>query len=255
MNASEGVKVREVTAGARGSAFRAYRALNYGNASLGTCLKAEVIQALFGGWPGAAGLFLRARTYRWLFPAVGRGVVFGRHVTLRHPHKIRLGDGVVVDDGAVLDAKGTTNDGIRIGNGVYIGRRSIVYCKNGDIVLEDGVNVSSHCQIFSSNRLVLRRGTVVGSFSYLLSGGTYDPSDPRPFAAQDGTASTGPLEIGPDAWLAAHVTVVDGAGIGRRCVIGAGAVVTRPVPDHSLAVGVPARVVRRLPDAPPAEGA
>lgn len=242
----QGMKVKDVAADRKSSSARAYRRLNYGASSLGYVLMAEIVQTMFGGCPGAMGLFLRSKCYRWLFASVGRGVVFGRHVTLRHPHKIRIGDGVVIDDGAVLDAKGETNDGIRIGNNVYIGRRTIVYCKNGDIEIEDNVSLSSQCQVFSSNRLVIRHDTVIGSYSYLLSGGSYDAADPRPFSQQEGTASKGPLEIGPDAWLAAHVTVVDGASIGERCVIGAGAVVTHPVPDHSLAVGIPARVNRKL---------
>ena len=44
----------------------------------------------------------------------------------------------------------------------------------------------------------------------------------------------------------AHVTVVDGASVGDHCVVGAGAVVTKPLPPNSLAVGVPARVVRSI---------
>ena len=58
---------------------------------------------------------------------------FGRHLTLRHAHKIRLGQGVVIDDNGVLDAKGDGNRGIVLGNRVYVGRNTIIYCKNGDI--------------------------------------------------------------------------------------------------------------------------
>ncbi|MBN1672979.1 MAG: hypothetical protein JXR37_18180 [Kiritimatiellae bacterium] len=56
----------------------------------------------------------------------------------------------------------------------------------------------------------------------------------------------GPLTIGPNCWLGARVTVLDAANIGERCVIGAGAVVTKPIPPDSVAVGIPAKVVKTL---------
>lgn len=55
-----------------------------------------------------------------------------------------------------------------------------------------------------------------------------------------------PITIGDNCWLASNVTVCAGVTIGNNCVIGAGAVVTRDIPDNSLAVGVPAKVIRKL---------
>jgi acetyltransferase-like isoleucine patch superfamily enzyme len=53
-----------------------------------------------------------------------------------------------------------------------------------------------------------------------------------------------PVRIGPETWIGTKVTVLRGARIGRGCVLGAHAVVRGDVPDHSVAVGAPARVVR-----------
>ncbi len=55
-----------------------------------------------------------------------------------------------------------------------------------------------------------------------------------------------PVRIGNDCWLGANVTVCPGVTIGDNCVIGAGSVVTRDIPEGCLAVGVPCRVIRRL---------
>ncbi|EEJ72081.1 sugar O-acetyltransferase [Lactobacillus ultunensis] len=55
-----------------------------------------------------------------------------------------------------------------------------------------------------------------------------------------------PITIGDNCWLASNVTVCAGVTIGNNCVIGAGSVVTRDIPDNSLAVGVPAKVIRKL---------
>lgn len=248
-------KLKTLHGKGRGSALAQYRRLVYGDRSWAFVLRCELTVLLFGGIPGALGLALRSVFYRGLFRSAGRKVVFGRHLTLRHPHKIELGEGCVLDDDVVLDAKGETNRGIRIGRRVYLGRHTIVYTKNGDIELGDDVNLSSNCQVFSSNALTIGAGAMIGAYSYVLSGGEYDANDPAPFAAQSGTCTKGPLTIGPDCWFGARVTVLDAACIGRRCVIGAGAVVTKPVPDFSVALGVPARVVRTLPGGGAAESA
>lgn len=55
-----------------------------------------------------------------------------------------------------------------------------------------------------------------------------------------------PITIGDDCWLGGGVIVCPGVEIGDRCVIGAGAVVTRDIPSDSVAVGNPARVIRKL---------
>ena len=230
-----------------GSAFATYRNLCYGKASLGHVLLAELIVLLASGLPGGLGLWLRQKLYPLLFRKTGRKVVFGRNLTVRHARKITLGDGVVIDDNAVLDAKGDGNAGITVGNGVYIGRNTIVYCKNGDIRLGDGVNISSNCQIFSSNEVEIGPGTVIAAFTYILSGGQYDVHDrATPFAEQSGMVTRGPTRIGANNWLGAGVVVVDGAKTGEHCVIGAGAVVTGEIPAHRLAVGVPARVMKEI---------
>ena len=57
---------------------------------------------------------------------------------------------------------------------------------------------------------------------------------------------TAPITIGDKCWIAASVTICGGATIGEGCVIGAGSVVTKDVPPHSLAVGNPCRVIRKI---------
>lgn len=58
-----------------------------------------------------------------------------------------------------------------------------------------------------------------------------------------------PITIGDNCWLAANVTVCPGVTIGNGCVIGAEAVVTHDIPDNSLALGVPAKVVKTITEA------
>jgi len=69
--------------------------------------------------------------------------------------------------------------------------------------------------------------------------------------ARDGLVSR-PVVIGDDCWLGINVAIMPGVEIGRGCVVGANAVVTRDLPPYSIAVGAPARVVgKRLDFTPP----
>lgn len=219
-----------------------YAGLVVGQSGLWALAKYELIVTSTAGLPGALGLVLRSIFYPRLLGRCGRNVTFGVHVVLRHPHKIAIGDNVVIDDGCVLDAKGTTNRGIAIGSGVFIGRNTILSCKNGDIVIDDGANIGFNCHVFSGSRVRVGKNVLMAAYTYLVGGDhLFDRTD-VPVLCQ-GRVSRG-IEVDDNAWLGAHVVVADGARIGRDAIIGAGAVVRDDVPDFAVAVGVPARVVR-----------
>lgn len=64
----------------------------------------------------------------------------------------------------------------------------------------------------------------------------------------------GPVTIGDDCWIGGHVVILPGVTIGDGCTIGAGSVVTRSVPAWSVAMGSPARVVKKVTPAPLEKG-
>jgi acetyltransferase-like isoleucine patch superfamily enzyme len=230
---------------ASGSKLGQYQDLVIGSRSPWKLLTFEFVTLIASQVPGALGLFLRAKLYPLILGHVGRGVVFGNHVTFRHPHKIRIGDGCVIDDGCFLDAKGTSNHGITLGERVFLGRNTILSCKDGDIVLEDRVNFGFNCDVFSANRVVVGADTVIAAYVYILSGGSYQLARTDiPIAHQYDLATSKPTAIGAGSWLGAGVTVVEGVTVGRGAVLGAGAVVTQDVPEFGIAVGIPARTVR-----------
>jgi acetyltransferase-like isoleucine patch superfamily enzyme len=226
---------------ARGSALAKYRALIVGRPGLGALLAYEIVVVFTQALPGALGLALRKICYPWLLGACGRNVVFGQNVVLRHPHKIRIGDNVVIDDNCLLDAKGDSNHGIRIGSGVFVGRNTIVSCKNGDVDIADEANIGFNCEIFSASRVTIGRATLVAAYAYLI-GGDHDAADRSAGVLEQGRVSRG-VAIGEGAWIGAGAAVLDGVTIGDRAVVGAGAVVRADVPAGATAVGVPARVL------------
>jgi acetyltransferase-like isoleucine patch superfamily enzyme len=179
--------------------------------------------------------------YPWLLGSCGRNVVFGQNVVLRHPHKIHIGDNVVIDDNCLLDAKGESNRGIRIGSGVFVGRNTILSCKNGDIELANGANIGFNCELFSASRVTIGQDVLMAAYSYVI-GGDHDFSDAAAAVLTQSRKSAG-VSIGDGAWLGAGVKVLDGVAVGAHAVIGAGAVVRDSVEPYAIAVGIPARVV------------
>lgn len=230
----------QLFAGAQ-SARQRYAALVVGQPGWGALVHYELVQLLSQHVPGALGLALRKSLFASLLGACGRNVIFGQNVVLRHPHKIRIGDNVVVDDNCLIDAKGESNRGITIGSGVFLGRNSILSCKNGDIELADGANVGFNCEIFSASRVAIGKDTLLAAYCYVI-GGDHEFSDPSAAVLSQGRRSAG-VVIGAGAWLGAGAKVLDGVTIGNRAIIGAGAVVRDAVPDGAIAVGMPARVV------------
>jgi len=223
------------------SAREKYAALVVGRQGWGALLWYELVLLMSQAVPGALGLASRKILYPSLLGACGRNVIFGQNVVLRHPHKIRIGDDVVIDDNCLLDAKGETNRGITIGNRVFIGRNSILSCKNGDIDLADGANIGFNCELFSASRVSIGRDTLLAAYCYLI-GGDHDFSDVSQPVISQARRSEGVI-VGAGAWLGAGAKVLDGVSVGDGAVIGAAAVVRSAVPAGAIAVGVPAKIV------------
>ena len=242
MDGSENIPRAQDQLFAKGTSAREkYAALVIGRTDFGSLLKYELVVTLTQGCPGALGLVLRKALYPSLLGSCGRNVVFGQNVVLRHPHKIHVGDDVVIDDNCLIDAKGESNAGIRIGSGVFIGRNSILSCKNGDIELADGANVGFNCEIFSASRVRIGANVLMAAYSYVI-GGDHDFSDAsRPVLEQ--TRRSAGVSVGDGAWIGAGAKILDGVSVGESAVIGAAAVVRDDVEPRAVAVGIPARIV------------
>jgi acetyltransferase-like isoleucine patch superfamily enzyme len=243
-------KAQEQLFDARTSALDKYVSLVVGRRGWWPLVKHEVITLVSQAVPGAMGLVLRKRLYPHLLGACGGNVIFGQNVVLRHPGKIRIGDNVVIDDNCLLDAKGDSNAGITIGSGVFVGRNTILSCKNGDIELGDHANIGFNCEVFSASRVVLGADTLLAAYCYVV-GGDHDFSDLSKAVLAQGRTSAG-VEIGDGVWMGAGAKVLDGVVVGPHAIIGAQAVVRESVPAYAVAVGVPARIVGTRQGAPAA---
>lgn len=226
------------------SFFSKYSTLFLGKKGFVFFLKYESVTLLFTGIPGALGFFLRKIFYPSLFKKVGKGVVFGRNITVRHPKKITIGNNTVIDDNVVLDAKGEKNEGIQIGENVYIGRNTILSCKEGSIYLEDFCNISANCMLLSETEVRLGKFCFLAGQCYLVAGGNHSFKDTSVPIMFQPSFSKGGIKVREDVWLGAGVIVLDGANVGKGTVVGAGAVVTESLPEYCIAVGSPAQKVK-----------
>ena len=110
----------------------------------------------------------------------------------------------------------------------------------------DQLNAGSHCTI---NPFAVVRGTVtmgdhvrVGAHASILGFNHNHARLDRPIHAQ-GLSSKG-IRIGDDVWIGSGALLLDGVSVGSHCIVAAGAVVTRDVPDWAVVAGNPARVLR-----------
>ena len=238
---SEIPKVQEQLFARGMSPRQKYSSLVVGKTDIGSLLLYELIVTFTQSCPGALGLVLRKTFYPMLLGSCGHNVVFGQNVVLRHPHKIHIGDDVVIDDNCLLDAKGDTSGGIRIGTGVFVGRNTILSCKNGTIELAGGANIGFNCEIFSASHVRVGSRVLMAAYTYVI-GGDHDFSDPSK-AVLDQTRVSAGVDIGDGVWIGAGAKILDGVTIGPDAVVGSAAVVRDDVPSRAIAVGIPARVV------------
>jgi len=141
--------------------------------------------------------------------------------------RIAIGRDVVVHPGCWLQVIGEQARGegrLAIGEGCSIGRRALITVAESVVI----------------GRKVLLAPNVV------LQDHVHGYDDVTTPVIDQPIARTAPIEIGDGAWLGQNVVVGPGVRIGRGAVVGANAVVRSDVPDHSLAVGAPARVSRRF---------
>lgn len=125
----------------------------------------------------------------------------------------RCGSGSCISFGTVF-----SHPTAEVGRNVYVG----VFCCLGDITLEDDVLIGSHVSI--------------------PNGGAQHGIDRLDIPIREQSGVWPRITIGRDTWIGDRAVVL--ADVGRHCVIGAGSVVTKPIPDYAIAVGVPATVVR-----------
>jgi lipopolysaccharide O-acetyltransferase len=108
----------------------------------------------------------------------------------------------------------------------------------------DLTTIQPYAHIGAAESVRIGRGVAIASSVY-ISDHDHDWCDPGEPAIFNERLRTAAVEIGDFVWLGERAIVLKGVTIGAYSVIGAGSIVTRDVPPYTLAVGAPARVIRR----------
>ncbi len=138
---------------------------------------------------------------------------------------------------------------IMLGDGVYIAYKTYLaalpHTGQPDCLLQigDGSCIGRFNHIYATQRVVIGARVLTANNVY-ISDNLHGFRDPEVPILLQPIVQNGTVEIGDGSWLGHNVCVL-GARIGRQCVIGANSVVTRDIPDHCVAVGAPAVVIRR----------
>lgn len=192
---------------------------------IGRRLAAEAFLHLYRGFGR-----LRGKTFSVLtapaFAAFGRRSVLQPPIRVAGEDRIAIGTGVFVGSGSWLQALAGANTtvAIAIGDRTSIAGQCVISAAlrvelGSDVLLARNVYVADHSHRFDE------LGTPVG---------------------RQGITNVSPVTIGDGAWLGQNVVVCPGVRIGRGAVVGANSVVKHDVPDYTVAVGAPARIVREL---------
>jgi maltose O-acetyltransferase len=129
------------------------------------------------------------------------------------------------------------------GQGVTLSGRIVpiefVPHKGGRILVGDHTFVNYGSSISAHELVTIGRHCLLGHYTFILDNNEHG------IAQRDVMPPSAPVIVEDHVWICAHVVILSGVRIGHHSVIGAGSVVTQNIPPNSVAMGNPARVVRR----------
>ena len=159
---------------------------------------------------------------------------------LANPHIITRGM-VFLGKGVEIQATPELST-MEIGRWVHIGDKNTIRCHEGSLRFGDKVVLGRDNVINTYLDIELGDSVLMADWVYVCD---FDHKmDDINLPIKDQGILKGPVRIGPDTWIATKVTILRNTTIGRGCVLGSHAVVKGDIPDFSIAVGAPAKVVK-----------
>ena len=174
-----------------------------------------------------------------VFGSRGRHALVFENVVIDYPENVCVGRGVRFERGVTVRVG--KEGWVELGDYVRLGEMSHFRCFKGQLSIGAKSTINPHCVLYANggiaigNRVLLAPGVKIFAANHQFGDGTIPIKD-------QGMTAKG-VEIHSDVWLAADVKVLDGVVIGSSSVVGAGGVVTKSLPQNSLAAGVPAKIV------------
>jgi len=164
----------------------------------------------------------RAYKYTLKLKRMGKNVSIHSGVKIFHPERVELGDNVTIYENVLIYGGGCDHGYVKIGDKSHIAPFSVINGEGGVII---------------GNKVAIGAGVYI----YSISNSGDDPS----IDIIDAPRIFGEIVIEDNVFIGANCVISPGVKIGTGSVIGAGAVATKDIPANSVAVGVPARVIKK----------
>ncbi|MFQ4145772.1 acyltransferase [Chlorogloeopsis sp. ULAP02] len=195
------------------------------------------------GIPTSIGVKLRSLLYHNIFAKIGKSARIQYGVEFIEPSCIEIGSNVAIFRGVNINASGHQNNKIHLADGVVIDYgvdiRSLI---NTSIYIDQDTFIGPYVCMAGPGNIKIGKNCLIASHTGIFAN-NHIYSDPTQSIESQGVTRQG-IVIEDDCWLGSGVKVLDGVTIGKGCVIGANSVVTKDIPRFSIAVGVPARVIK-----------
>lgn len=169
---------------------------------------------------------IRGIYYRFRFHGRGRRLRVGKDCRILNPHKIEVGNNVIIDNNVELLVNTISQTSSKplliLGDYVHLSKYNCIGC-TGRVVLESHVRLAPYVHITDRNHC-------------------YDdishPIWKQPIVVKD-------VYIGSETWIGFGAQIMPGVHIGKHCVIAAGSIVTKDIPDYCVVAGNPARIIKK----------
>jgi acetyltransferase-like isoleucine patch superfamily enzyme len=177
-----------------------------------------------------------------------QGIIFcGSHVKIQYGFLIKAGKSLILEDGVVLNA--ISENGIILGRNVTIAKYSILQCTGVIAHKGVGIKIGNNSAIGAHSYLGGQGGIEIGN-DVIMGPGVKIFSENHNFENTDVLIrkqgeSRDKVKINDNCWIGANAIILAGVEIGYGCVIAAGSVVTKSLPDNNIAAGVPAKILKQ----------
>lgn len=195
----------------------------------------------YRGWQFVRGLWMKL----WISSS---GAVFvGRRAVVHHGYLVRAGKNLILEEGVYINA--LSERGVNLGDNVTIAKYAILTCTGVIAEKGTGISIGNHSAIGAQSFLAGQGGIAIGNDVIMgpqvrIFSENHNYADTTKPIRKQGQTRKG-VSIGNNCWIGAGVTILDGVSIGDGCVIAAGSLVAKSIPENSVAMGVPASIVKQ----------
>lgn len=169
--------------------------------------------------------------------AIQPGAVF------EYPDNIHIGQACGIARHALLRANTSKHPGITLGNRVSLLENTLLNANSGSISIDDRSWLGPFSVILGNGGVSIGKDVMIASHCTINTVSHHAGDTSIPMNGQG--IYTDPVVIEDDVWLGIGSIILQGVRIGKGSIIGAGAVVTHDIPPYSVAVGTPAKVIRK----------